>query len=124
MKAYTPEELLQNYEGATGDEWMQLRVLADKAGRIDLVNLCTDQAEKAYEEQDSEEPEEEETIDTDIGDIIDEYTPEKLLQDYKGASGDEWMKLRALADAAGRMDLVQLCLDQAEEAYGAEDVEE
>ncbi len=48
LKYWTAAELLLAWDGATGDEWMGVRVAADRAGRLDLVALCIEQAAAAY----------------------------------------------------------------------------
>ncbi len=50
----TTESVMADYDGASGSQWMQLRCEADLAGRLDLVQLCIDQAVLAYEDEESE----------------------------------------------------------------------
>lgn len=48
-KETTIAEMLADYNGATGAEWMAVRVEADRLGRMDLVEVAIDQATAAYE---------------------------------------------------------------------------
>ena len=51
---WTAEEVLATNDGATAAEWMAARIEADKAGRLDLVALCIEQAAAAYEAEDGD----------------------------------------------------------------------
>jgi hypothetical protein len=44
----TAAELLAMMDGAMGSEWMAIRIQADQAGRLDLMQLAIDQATEAY----------------------------------------------------------------------------
>ncbi len=45
--------LIEENAGASASRWMQLRIAADEAGRVDLVHVCIEQAAAAYEREDA-----------------------------------------------------------------------
>lgn len=50
----TWEQVQADYCGGSGNDWLLASIEADKAGRIDLVVLCREEAAKAYAEEDEE----------------------------------------------------------------------
>lgn len=63
MRKAMPFQLLQDYSNQPASVWMQMRVLADEAGRMDLVTLCIDMAAEAYEAEENQGSEQDEEID-------------------------------------------------------------
>jgi hypothetical protein len=57
MTTSTREQLDLEYNGASGAQWLQLRVEADRCGRLDLVEHCSDRAAEAYAADDAEQGE-------------------------------------------------------------------
>jgi len=55
MTTSTREQLDLEYNGASGAQWLQLRVEADRCGRLDLVEHCSDRAAEAYAADDAEQ---------------------------------------------------------------------
>ncbi len=53
MQTMTAAWLIEENAGASASRWMQLRIAADEAGRVDLVQVCIEQAEAAYEREDA-----------------------------------------------------------------------